>query len=518
MATSAPTGRAERLRARFERDKAPTGKHWRWTVLSSLADYIDAGSIVAGAAGLALWSKRFGMSSMAIGLLAAFSSNAISCGVGALVGGRLGDKFGRKRIYSWDLLVYIVGVLIIVFAQSVAMLFVGYIVAGLAVGADVPTSWSLIAELSPQRARGKMMGLTNIFWYIGPVVTLLLALLFTPLGVLGIRLVFLHLAIVAAVTWWFRRGIIESPRYVAMAEADSDGRNGHEDGTRASASPADREPTKTVTAATGVGDRLTGTDGQSVASASGGTGVGDRLAGTDGQSLASASGGVLRELFSRRHRKALLFAFGTFCLWNIPAGTYGFFLPFIVKNAGQTSQAVSVGVDILWFGSAMLAVWLIFMRINDRVNRAMLYGVTALIQAAGFWIFVFVSPNMLGWLIVNVLLFGIGQGAGQWPLNRVWSVELFPTRIRNTAQGMIFGGMRLALGVWSFFVPTLLGCTADNTGSLAKCSTSGFHVMFLILALMLTAISVIGWIWGPRTEGMSLEEIEDARAAGELSV
>jgi MFS transporter, SP family, inositol transporter len=78
--------------------------------------------------------------------------------------------------------------------------------------------------------------------------------------------------------------------------------------------------------------------------------------------------------------------------------------------------------------------------------------------------------------------------------------------------------MRIVLGVWSFFVPALLGCSSDATGSLAKCSTVGFHTMFLILALMLTVTAVIGWVWGPRTEGMSLEEIEAARAAGELSV
>ena len=327
------------------------------------------------------------------------------------------------------------------------------------------------------------MGLTNVFWYIGPIVTLLLALAFAPLGLLGIRLLFVHLAIVAAVTWWLRRGIIESPRYVAMAEESAAAESGGPDP---------------------VGQR--------------GTGAVDKLAGTEDAPAAATSQGVWRKLFSPPHRKALLFVFLTFCLWNIPAGTYGFFLPFIIKTSGQTSQAVSVGIDALWFGSAIVAVVFIFMRINDRVNRAALYGITALIQAAGFWLFVFVSPSMIGWAIVNVLLFGFGQGAGQWPLNRVWSVELFPTEVRNTAQGTIFGSMRLALGVWSFFVPALMGCTSDATGSLAKCTTSGFHTMFLILSLMLTVTAVVGWIWGPRTEGMSLEEIEDARAAGKLAV
>jgi MFS transporter, SP family, inositol transporter len=441
-----------RATARTPDDEKLSGRHWKWSTLSSLADYIDAGSIVAAGAGLAIWADEFGMGPATIGLLAALGPNAISCGIGALIGGRLGDLFGRKRIYSLDLLVYMLGALLVVFAVNTPMLFAGLIIIGLAVGADVPTSWSLIAEFTPQKARGKMMGLTNIFWYIGPIVTLLLALVLAPLGLLGIRLLFVHLFVVAAATWWARRGIVESPRYQEQ------------------------------------------------------------------QRSASAPKGRVRDLFSPAHRKALVFVFTVFCLWNIPAGTYGFFLPFILTNAGSASQAASVAIQALWFGSAILAVVFIFMRVNDRVNRAALYGITAAIQALGFWLFVFVSPTYLGWAILNVILFGVGQGAGQWPLNRVWSVELFPTEVRNTAQGLIFGSMRVVLGVWSFFVPALLGCTTDAAGALEGCTESGFHLMFAILALMLTATAILGWLWGPRTEGMSLEEIQEAREADELSV
>jgi hypothetical protein len=47
-------------------DSARTGttrEEWRNTLLAGLANYIDAGSIVAGAAGLTLWTKEFGLSS-----------------------------------------------------------------------------------------------------------------------------------------------------------------------------------------------------------------------------------------------------------------------------------------------------------------------------------------------------------------------------------------------------------------------------------------------------------------------
>lgn len=53
---------------------------WKNTILAGLANYIDAGSIVAGAAGLTLWTTMFHLSSSTVGLIGAISSNAISAG------------------------------------------------------------------------------------------------------------------------------------------------------------------------------------------------------------------------------------------------------------------------------------------------------------------------------------------------------------------------------------------------------------------------------------------------------
>jgi len=156
--------------------------HWKNTILAGLANYIDAGSIVAGAAGLVLWTSMFHLRSSFGGLIGAISSNAISAGVGALIGGRLCDKLGRKKIYQWDMLVYAFGLLFIIFAAAPWMLVVGYVIAGLAVGADVPASWTLIAELAPNGQRGKHSGVAQVLWYSGPVVVLLLSLAMSPLG------------------------------------------------------------------------------------------------------------------------------------------------------------------------------------------------------------------------------------------------------------------------------------------------------------------------------------------------
>src|SRR5437868_3284307 len=82
--------------------------------------------------------------------------------------------------------------------------------AGVAVGADVPTSLALVGEFAPAKARGKLLGFTQVAWCLGPVIVLLLAFFLAPLGMLGIRIVFLHLFVIAIITWALRRGLAES--------------------------------------------------------------------------------------------------------------------------------------------------------------------------------------------------------------------------------------------------------------------------------------------------------------------
>jgi len=198
-----------------------SAEHWKVTILAGLANYIDAGSIVAGSVALALWHEAYGLSNTFMGLIAAFSANAISAGVGALIGGWLCDKFGRKKIYQYDMIVYAFGMAFLVLANAPWMIVVGFVIVGLAVGADIPASWSLIAEMAPEGARGRHSGVAQILWYLGPVVVLLMSLTLTNLGILGARIVFTHLLLIALAMTLLRSKMRESHVWENARKADA---------------------------------------------------------------------------------------------------------------------------------------------------------------------------------------------------------------------------------------------------------------------------------------------------------
>ena len=445
-------------------DAKPTSKHYKWSTLAALADFLDAGSIVAGAASVAIWTSYFHLSSLLLGIIASLSPNAFAAGIGALIAGPLGDKYGRKAIYTYDLIVYAIGALIIATSVNYLMLVIGYIMVGLAVGVDVPTSWSLIAEIAPKRNRARLMSFTNLFWYIGPIIILLLGIGTSPLGVDSFRVLFGFITAVAIITWFLRRGIVESPRWGLVKGKDEVvnhvlkelGQNPEE---TQSGSKTLNEPKKEA---------------------------------------------KWSDMF--KYWKGLAFMIPLYIFWGIPAGTFGFFLPFLVEDLGATKNPLlGDEVQIAWFITAIVGIIAIYMPLADKISRKTLYVISALICAIGFALPIGLPFKILWVALLNVFLFGFGQGVGLWPLNRVWSVELFPTEIRNTAQGFVWAWMRIALGVWSIFVPTIISIIGYS--AIAAVATS-FFIMSIILVLFL----------GPNSQGKSLEEITKEYYGGKESV
>ena len=412
--------------------KETTG--WRATVSVAMSNYIEAGSIIAIAVSLSLWQKEFGLDDFAVGLLAALSANAFGAAGGALIGGWLCDRFGRKFIYTYDLLVYMLGVAMAVFAVSYGMLLAAFVITGLAVGAGVPASWTFIAEEAPAEQRARHVGTAQLAWSIGPMVGFALAIAVVPLGLLGSRLIFAHLFVVAFVTWWLRQGLSESRAWTEEQEESG---------------------------------------------------------GAPGMSR-------VRELVSQRTNvTALLFLFGVYGFWNLVAGQAGIFMPRVYDAAGLSSEAGQNGLQVLVWGCTSLSTLFLFMRLADRVERRSLYVVGAVMGMCA-WALISYAGSSVPVLLGFAVIWGISAGIGAQAFYSVWTSELFATRYRATAQGLLFFAARCAVGGLSYVFPTLL-------------THQGVPFVGTILLGSLLVALVVGAIWAPHTQGKSLKEIERER-------
>ena len=150
------------------------------TIAVSLTNYLDAGAIVAGASGLTLWKEYLGLTEGHLGLLNAISANCLGAAIGAIAGGFLADRYGRKAIYTYNMLIYMLGVALIMIASSFPMLLAGFLVTGISVGVGVPASWTYISENSEVGNRGRNIGISQMAWGIGPLIILLLGTLLAP--------------------------------------------------------------------------------------------------------------------------------------------------------------------------------------------------------------------------------------------------------------------------------------------------------------------------------------------------
>lgn len=170
--------------------------------------------------------------------------------------------------------------------------------------------------------------------------------------------------------------------------------------------------------------------------------------------------------------------------------------PYILRTVGSQSQAVSVALSAAGFLLGVISIFFIFMRYSDRFDQRKVLAISFVGQIIGMSLLA-IFPLTVPVAIAYLLLTGLSGGFGAQSFFQLWSGELFPTLLRSTAQGFMFAIVRIGLGIWSFFVPLVIGV--------------GFKPLAWILTSFLVIAGVIGWIGAPRNEGKSLEEIQFER-------
>lgn len=134
--------------------------------------------------------------------------------VGSLMAGFIGDLRGRRTAYQINLLLFGGFTLLGAFAPSMTVLTLTRLGAGIGLGAEIVTGYSMVNEFAPVRRRGRWCALVSVIANCGAPITLLLCTWIIPR--FGWRIMFVGVGVLAGVLWLLRRDIPESPRWLAV--------------------------------------------------------------------------------------------------------------------------------------------------------------------------------------------------------------------------------------------------------------------------------------------------------------
>jgi putative MFS transporter len=134
--------------------------------------------------------------------------------VGTVGQGEFTDRFGRKAVYQFNLLLFGVATIASAFAPNYVWLAVLRFIAGIGLGAEQPLCFAYAGEYAPKRIRGRILaGIQLIGGAFSWPLSTLFALLF--LDTLGWRGIYVVLGVCALVVFVLRFSLPESPRWLA---------------------------------------------------------------------------------------------------------------------------------------------------------------------------------------------------------------------------------------------------------------------------------------------------------------
>jgi putative MFS transporter len=138
--------------------------------------------------------------------------------IGTAGQGQFTDRFGRRFIYQFNLLLFGIFTILGAFAPNVTLLIVCRFIAGIGLGAEQPLAFAYAGEYSPKAIRGRILAIVHFIggacvWPIGTLMVLALS------GVLEAdhvwRGTWLIIGTGALIVWVLRFTLPESPRFLA---------------------------------------------------------------------------------------------------------------------------------------------------------------------------------------------------------------------------------------------------------------------------------------------------------------
>jgi putative MFS transporter len=436
-------------------DRLPiTSAHRLVVVALAFAYFFDLGDISTFAYTAPVLIKIWHLSVNTV----AFITSATFGGmfVGALIGGWVGDRLGRKRGLLLTISCYALFSLLNAAAWDSVSLGTFRFLTGVGLASMTVVANTYISEFFPAVSRGRFQGWAMTIGLIGVPATSWIARFVIPLVPWGWRLVFVWGAL-GVIALLFVRRMHESPRWYEIhgrtAEAEE------------------------------VLQRL-----ESIATAE----KGPLAAPQAPQPLPVVRRIPYRELF---HGKYLGRTLLLMVVWSFQAlGYYGLqsWTPILLAKHGFSvadvltfSSAIAIGTPI----GALLTTF-----ITDRIDRKWALTINAIIMVVCSLLFGMAS------LPIFIVTFGFLAAvfnSSNGPLIYAYTPELYPTEARASGVGLTYGVGRMANVIGPLLVGFLL-------------ASYGYGSVFVYIAVSWLIVAICVGAFGPLTSRRSLESISES--------
>ncbi|MEU3222816.1 MFS transporter [Streptomyces sp. NPDC006976] len=389
--------------------------------------------------------------------------------VGALLSGRLADRYGRVKVIAYCVAVSGLVSLALTACTSLTPFLALRFVQGLAIGGEVPVAAAFISEITRSFKRGRFVLLYELVFPAGLTVGALVAAWVVPAA--GWRTMFAVAAVPGLLAFLVQRRVPESPRWLA------------DRGRLAEAEAVMTEIEAKVVAATGQPLPAPGTSKTSPAPAP--------RAATATAAERAATG--VRGLFTGRYRRRTLVVgaiwftgyfvnYGvTSWLPSIYKDEYGLTLSDALLYSTVTSVAGLIGCLVVALTVDALGRRRIF-AICLGASAALLLTLAALGAGSPVQVLIWTSLSAVGFFGSNICLY-------------LYTPELYPTRMR--ALGCSVGGAVNRLGV--ILGPILVGVVYAANDSVTA--------VFVMLAAVAVVGAVVAGTLAEETANRPLEEI-----------
>jgi MFS transporter, putative metabolite:H+ symporter len=438
-------------------DRLPIGSfHRRIMMLIGIGMFFDGFDIYLAGTVLGVTLKS-GFSTLPQNALF-ISATFVGMMLGSFAAGFLGDRYGRRFTYQFNLLIFGLASLAASVAPDMTILIACRFVMGFGLGAENVVGYATMTEFVPAKSRGKWSGFTTVCVVTGLPISLLVASLIIPQ--FGWRAMFVLGGIGALIVWYLRKALPESPRWLEA--------NGRTEEAEALMQSIEREASQ----------------------------------GKPLPAPAAASGVVVSSDLGTLFAAPLLsrMIVGAVCLITINTLLYGFitWLPvFFIKQG--LSVATSFGYSLLMALGAPVGSAIGALTADKWGRKPTIIGASLISVVLGIIYPMISDPVLLPAVgfaltvpiyVLVALLFGI------------YIPELFPTEVRMRASGIVNTLGRGATIVTPFLVVMLFEARG----------VAG--VMSLMIGLLVVQIITV-WALGIEPRHRSLEELkgEDAAAA-----